>query len=40
MSYLDQVDIGVVACPQLTPDAGEIPAHLEAALDELIALAT
>ncbi len=38
MSYLDQLDVGIVACPQLTPDVGDIPIHIEAALDELVSL--
>ncbi len=38
MSYLDQVDVGVVGCPQLTPDVDRIPIHMELALAELVAL--
>ena len=36
MSYVDQLDIGVLACPRLNPDAAAIPVALEAALDELV----
>ena len=39
MSYLDQLDVGVLACPQLNPDVAEIPPALEIALDELVAAA-
>jgi hypothetical protein len=39
MSYLDQLDVGIVACPQLTPDVGDIPLHIETALHELVDLA-
>jgi hypothetical protein len=38
MSYLDQLDVGVLACPQLSPDSAEIPLALDEALDELVAL--
>jgi diacylglycerol O-acyltransferase / wax synthase len=38
LSYLDQLDVGIVACPQLSPDGAELPVALEAALDELVAL--
>ncbi len=38
MSYLQQVDVGVVGCPQLTPDLDRIPIHLELALAELVEL--
>ena len=36
MSYLDQLDVGVLACPQLSPDAATIPVALDYALDELV----
>jgi WS/DGAT/MGAT family acyltransferase len=36
MSYLDQLDIGALACPQLSPDAADIPIALDEALDELV----
>lgn len=38
LSYLDQLDVGIVTCPQLSPDAAELPADLESALDELVSL--
>jgi hypothetical protein len=38
MSYLDQLDVGVLACPQLSPDSAEIPLDLDEALDELVAV--
>jgi diacylglycerol O-acyltransferase len=38
LSYLDQLDVGVVACPQLSPDVAELPVALEGALDELVLL--
>ena len=40
MSYVDQLDIGVLTCPRLNPDAAAIPVALEAALDELVEAAT
>ena len=40
MSYMQQIDVGVVACPQLTPDVDDIPLHIEAALRELVGLTT
>ncbi len=40
MTYLDQIDVGVVACPRLTPDAAGIPIALEIALNELVELTT
>jgi WS/DGAT/MGAT family acyltransferase len=37
MSYLDQLDVGVLACPQLTGDVATIPVAIQRALDELAA---
>ena len=37
MSYLDQLDVGIVACPQLSPDAAILPHALEEAIAELVA---
>jgi WS/DGAT/MGAT family acyltransferase len=38
MSYQQQIDVGVVGCPQLTPDVDRIPLQLEMALDDLVQL--
>jgi WS/DGAT/MGAT family acyltransferase len=37
LSYIDQLDVGVLACPQLSPDAAQIPIAMEDALHELLA---
>ena len=37
MSYIDQVDIGFVACRELVPDVWSLADHAEAALAELLA---
>ena len=39
LSYMDQLDVGVLACPQLSPDANVIPVAMEEALDELLSKA-
>ena len=39
MSYLDRVDFGLVACPDLVPDVWRIADGLRDALDELQAAA-
>ncbi len=39
LSYMNQLDVGVLACPRLSPDAAAIPIALEEALDELVAAA-
>lgn len=38
MSYLDQIDVGIVGCPQLTADLDRLPELLEDALAELVAI--
>ena len=36
LSYVDKLEIGLVACPGTIPDLGEFPALLSVALDELL----
>jgi WS/DGAT/MGAT family acyltransferase len=40
MSYLDQLDVGVLACPHLSPDVVALPRLMEEALDTLVAATT
>jgi len=39
MSYLDQLDFGLVACPDTVDDVWQLGEELRAALDELVARA-
>jgi hypothetical protein len=36
MSYLDQLDFGLQACPDVLPDIWSLAEGLQAALDELV----
>jgi hypothetical protein len=38
MTYRDQLDIGIVACPQLTPDLDIIPDAITESIAEYVAL--
>ncbi len=38
MTYRDQMDVGIVACPQLTPDVELIAESIAEAIDEYVAL--
>lgn len=37
LSYRDELQIGLLACPRALPDLQELPGHLDAALDALVA---
>jgi hypothetical protein len=39
MSYLDQLDFGLQACPDVLPEIWALAEGLEASLDELVAAA-
>jgi len=39
LSYCDELQIGLLACPRIVPDLDELGIRLQASLDELVACA-